>query len=271
VTALLTDATVRALQEARGRAPTMIECSLDLGRSQDAIAIEADRFGWQGQWYDYPVVCRPRTVYRWDGSGFVAVSRFEDGLVKLVPTSWGPPTFEIDGVKMLPSAQLSPLEDARRKVALIEPENKVILDCCGGLGYFAGWCLEQGAKRVVSFERNAAVLWLRGVNPWSPAAAARLDLRHGNVREGIETLAPQTFDAVLHDPPRFAHAGELYSLAFYQQLARVMKRRGALFHYTGAPNKISRGRDLPGEVIERLHSAGFSAQRSGDGVLARRL
>ena len=35
-------------------------------------------------------------------------------------------------------------------------------------------------------------------------------------------------DAVLHDPPRFGIAGELYSGEFCQQLARVLKRRGKL-------------------------------------------
>jgi len=74
----------------------------------------------------------------------------------------------------------------------------------------------------------------------------------------------------LHDPPRFGIAGELYSQAFYDQLARVLKRTGLLFHYTGTPNKVSRGRDLPGEVSRRLRDAGFAAELHGDGLLARK-
>jgi predicted methyltransferase len=70
------------------------------------------------------------------------VARFTASLIKLVPTrEWGPPTFEIDGIKMLPTAQVSPYADAQRKVDLIQPRGKVILDTCGGLGYFAAWCL----------------------------------------------------------------------------------------------------------------------------------
>ena len=67
----------------------------------------------------------------------------------------------------------------------------------------------------------------------------------------------------------FSLAGELYSQAFYAELARLLTHRGWLFHYTGSPNRVSRGRDLAGEVIERLTLAGFRAKRSGDGVLAQ--
>jgi predicted methyltransferase len=75
-------------------------------------------------------------------------------------------------------------------------------------------------------------------------------------------------DAILHDPPRFGIAGELYSQALYDQLARVLRRGGRLFHYTGAPNRLTSGRDVPGEVAKRLRAAGFSTESSGDGVLA---
>ena len=74
--------------------------------------------------------------------------------------------------------------------------------------------------------------------------------------------------AILHDPPRFGIAGELYSQVFYDQLARVLKRKGKLFHYTGTPNKLSSGRDVPNEVVKRLRNAGFTAELNGDGILA---
>jgi uncharacterized protein len=43
-----------------------------------------------------------------------------------------------------------------------------------------------------------------------------------------------------------------------------------LFHYTGFPNKLSSGRDLRGEVAQRLRRAGFSTRLQGDGVFAAR-
>jgi uncharacterized protein len=77
-------------------------------------------------------------------------------------------------------------------------------------------------------------------------------------------------DAILHDPPRFGIAGNLYSQSFYNELARVLKIRGLLFHYTGTPNKLTSGRDVPREVTKRLEKAGFTVKREGDGLLARR-
>jgi hypothetical protein len=84
-------------------------------------------------------------------------------------------------------------------------------------------------------------------------------------------LPAGSFDAVLHDPPRFGIAGELYSQAFYEQLARVLKPKGKLFHYTGAPNRLTTGRDVPREVARRLQAAGFKTTLEGDGVLAVRI
>ena len=87
---------------------------------------------------------------------------------------------------------------------------------------------------------------------------------------GDRAVADASVDALLHDPPRFGIAGELYSQAFYDQLARVLRRGGRLFHYTGTPNKLTSGRDVPREVHKRLEKAGFKAQLALDGVLATR-
>jgi predicted methyltransferase len=146
----------------------------------------------------------------------------------------------------------------------------VVLDTCGGLGYFAAWCLQCGAAEVHSFEKDPDVLWLRSLNPWAPAPGDRLTLTLGDIVERISTLPDRSCDAILHDPPRFGIAGELYSQAFYAQLARVVRRRGRLFHYTGTPNKLTSGRDVPAEVMQRLRRAGFVAERRGDGILATR-
>ena len=255
---------------ARQAGSAVLDCSLDLQRSKTTVELDAAAWTWQGQRYPYLDACKERTVYRWSGDAFQPIARFTGSLIKLVPTEWGPPTFEIDGIKMLPTAQVSPYEDAARKVALIEPRGKVILDTCGGLGYFAAWCLQGDAAEVHSFEKNPDVLWLRGLNPWSPAPDDRLTLTLGDILEKITALPDRSCDGILHDPPRFGIAGELYSQAFYAQLARVIRRKGRLFHYTGSPNKLTSGRDVPAEVMRRLRLAGFVAERSGDGILAVR-
>jgi predicted methyltransferase len=185
-----------------------------------------------------------------------------------VPTDWGAPTFEIDGIKMLPTALVSPYADAERKVGLIQPRGKVILDTCGGLGYFAAWCLQGQAQQILSFEKNPDVIWLRGINPWSPQTGPVLSLTQGDITQEIANIPSASVDAILHDPPRFGIAGELYSQVFYDQLARVIKRKGRLFHYTGSPNKLTSGRDVPEEVTKRLQRAGFVVAVNGDGLLA---
>ncbi|MEA3176675.1 MAG: uncharacterized protein QOI59_198 [Gammaproteobacteria bacterium] len=272
---------------AREGTPT-VECSLDLERSRTSVEVGADHWSWRCTRYPFLDVCKDRTIYYWATDTFQPAARYTNSLIKLVPTEWGPPTFEIDGIKMLPTAQVSPYADAERKVGFIRPRGKVILDTCGGLGYFASWCLQGQAARVQSYEKNPDVIWLRGLNPWSPpavsvvasavasaggaatAASGGLTLLSADIAVEIATLPDQAFDAVLHDPPRFGIAGELYSQVFYDHLARVLRPRGMLFHYTGTPNKLTSGRDVPNEVANRLRKSGFTTELKGDGILAVR-
>ena len=272
---LLTATLAEALLAARDAGADAWTGSLDLERSRGIASLETDAWQWRGERYPYPDRLKDRTIYHWDGDAFAPVSRFSGSLIKLVPSAWGAPTFEIDGIKMLPTAKESPFEDARRKVALIEPRGKTVLDTCGGLGYFAACCIEADVARIHSFEKNADVLWLRMLNPWSPdpdapAVGGRLQLAHADVSQAIERIADASVDALLHDPPRFGIAGELYSQMFYDQLARVLRRGGRLFHYTGSPNKLTSGRDVPREVEKRLEKAGFKARLALDGVFATR-
>jgi hypothetical protein len=255
---LLTQKVHAILRAAAAAGAPSAECSLDLDRSTATVQIHTDGWTWQGERYPYMESCKDRTIYHWSEGAFAPVQRFTRSLIKLVPTEWGAPTFEIDGIKMLPTAHGSPYADAERKVGLIQPRGKAILDTCGGLGYFAAWCLQGQASRVQSYEKNADVIWLRGLNPWSPegsgTASAALTLAHADIAEEIRTLPAASFDAILH--------------AFYDQLARVLKRNGKFFHYTGTPNKLTSGRDVPNEVAKRLQRAGFGTRPEGDAVLA---
>jgi predicted methyltransferase len=257
------------LGAARAGVATIV-CSLDFGRTTVPVQVDADGWAAQGRRFAHLQRCKDRTIYYWTGSEFQPASRFSTSLIKLVPTDWGPPTFEIDGIKMLPTARVSPYADAQHKVSLVQPRGKRILDTCGGLGYFAAWCLQDEAAHVSSYEKNADVLWLRSLNPWSPDASPRLTLANADVCDEIAGLPSGAFDAALHDPPRFGIAGGLYSRAFYGELARVLKRGAPLFHYTGSPNKLTTGRDLANEVSQRLRREGFTTELHGDGVLARR-
>jgi predicted methyltransferase len=251
-----------------GRSP--VACSLDLGRSSTAVEVDDAGWSWQGGRFPWMAKCKDRTIYYWAGGAFEPVQRYATSLIKLVPTEWGTPTFEIDGIKMLVTANVSPWADAERKVGLIQPRGKAILDTCGGLGYFAAWCLQGQAQQILSYEKNPDVIWLRSLNPWSPPTGNGLTLTQGDIAEEIARMPNESVDAILHDPPRFGIAGELYSQVFYDHLARVIRRKGRLFHYTGTPNKLTSGRDVPNEVAKRLRSAGFLTELVGDGVVGVR-
>lgn len=273
---LLTHDVGAALLAARESTMANVRVSLDLGRTDDDVTIARGHWTWRDRDWPYPESLKERTVYWLDGGSWAAVARYAQSLIKLVPTGWGAPTFEIDGIKMLPTSKESPMDDARRKVALVRPRAKAVLDTCGGLGYFAACCLEAGVARIDSFEKNVDVLWLRTLNPWSPdpdasANRERFELRHADITQAIPDLADASYDAVLHDPPRFGIAGELYSQAFYDELARVLRPGGSLFHYTGTPNRLTSGRDLPREVARRLGLAGLRAEPALDGVFATKL
>ena len=267
---LLTLKVHEQMRAALAAGASVLHCSLDLDRSGGEVALSEGGWSWEGTRYPWPAALKDRTIYYWTGSAFEPVSRYSSSLLKLVPTEWGPPTFEIDGIKMLPTAKISPYEDARQKVSWIQPRGKVILDTCGGLGYYAAWCVQEGAAAVLSYEKNPDVLWLRSLNPWSPQPGGVLQVTRGDITAHIGQIANASVGAVLHDPPRFGIAGELYSQVFYDELARVLARKGRLFHYTGSPNKLTSGRDVPAEVANRLKHAGFNTELRGDGVLATR-
>ncbi len=276
LTPLLTSTVHDALVSARRMGEPTVQCSLDLERSARTVSVGLNDWGWDGQRYPYMEACKARTIYYWSGADFQPAARYTDAHIKLVPTPWGAPTFEIDGIKMLPSARVSPYADAEYKVSLIQPRGKRILDTCGGLGYFAAWCLRGQAAQLHSYEKHPDVLWLRSLNPWSPDSAwsaegtSAMTLALGDITERILQYPAAYFDAILHDPPRFGIAGELYSQNFYDQLARVLKSRGRLFHYTGAPNRLTTGRNVPHEVARRLKRSGFTTELRADGVLALR-
>ena len=121
---LLTLKVHSALQAAARDGVATVTCSLDLDRSTDTVEIGASAWTWQGHSFPYLERCKDRTIYYWTGTAFEPAARFTTSLIKLVPTDWGPPTFEIDGIKMLPTAHVSPYADAQRKVALVHPRDK---------------------------------------------------------------------------------------------------------------------------------------------------
>ena len=129
--------------------------------------------------------------------------------------------------------------------------------CIRDRGYTA-LAMATHATHVTTVELDPAVHAIIRQNPWSWALFALPTITPliGDIGELIEALEDDGFDAILHDPPMFSLAGELYSLSFYRQLYRVLRRGGRLFHYIGNPESRS-GATVTRGVVKRLGEAGF--------------
>jgi predicted methyltransferase len=96
-------------------------------------------------------------------------------------------------------------------------------------------------------------------NPWSQELLQnpRITQLLGDAFEVVPTLESERFSRIIHDPPTFSLAGDLYSGAFYRELYRLLKRGGRLFHYIGDPDSKASGGVTRG-VLRRLQESGFS-------------
>lgn len=174
---------------------------------------------------------------------------------KLVPTKdW--PTVTVSGVPMHQKTRVTPREDAMQKTGAVEVRG-MVLDTCSGLGYTAILASEK-ADHVMTVEKDGNILALGRVNPHSAGLFTneKIELVHGDVSIVLKDFKEEFFDVIIHDPPTFKLAGELYGTMFYRELFRVLRSRCWMFHYTGRPG-IKRGRSFIGEVIKRLGSVGF--------------
>ncbi|CAD5245198.1 class I SAM-dependent methyltransferase [Thermococcus camini] len=214
------------------------------------------------------------SVYFVGGGGVYKAAIAGEGFYKLVPTI--PPTIEINGIRMHRTKEVNPLQDTRNKVNAVKPrEGETVLDTCMGLGYTAIEASKRGAY-VITIEKDPNVIELARINPWSRElfTGGKIQVIQGDAFEVVKKFNDESFDVVIHDPPRFSLAGQLYSEVFYRELFRVLKPGGRLFHYVGNPGKKYRRKDLQKGVMERLRKAGFVGVRRVEealGVVARKV
>jgi len=175
----------------------------------------------------------------------------------LMPTS-GAPTLINGGFTIHRIVGINPYEDTRRKIRAIAPVRGAVLDTTTGLGYTAIEAART-ADYVVTIELDPAVLDIARYNPWSRALFdnPRIERRIGDSYEVVPTLAAESFARIIHDPPSFSLAGELYSGAHYAHLYRVLRRGGRLFHYIGNLES-THGHKVATGATRRLRDAGFA-------------
>ncbi len=164
----------------------------------------------------------------------------------------------IAGFVMHRIKDIDPMQDTLRKIATISHIVGRVLDTATGLGYTAIE-VSKAADQVVTIELDPSVQEIARLNPWSQALFndPKIHQIMGDACEVVQTFEDESFSRVIHDPPTFSLAGELYSGAFYQQLYRVLKRGGRLFHYIGDPHSKASGSVTKG-VLRRLQEAGFA-------------
>jgi hypothetical protein len=174
----------------------------------------------------------------------------------LMPTT-GAPTMLIGGFPMHRIKETDPYRDTLAKVRALGKARGRVLDTTTGLGYTAIE-MARSAEHVTTIELDPTTLEIARHNPWSRGLFENpaIEQRIGDAADVIPDLAEASFSRVLHDPPIFSLAGELYSGAFYAELYRVLKPGGRLFHYIGSPESKSGGGVTRG-VLRRLQQAGF--------------
>jgi len=130
------------------------------------------------------------------------------------------------------------------------------------------------ASEVITIEFDSAVEKIAQLNPWSEElfSNSKIKRRIGNSFEEIKTFDENYFDFIIHDPPMFALAGELYSEEFYREAFRVLKKRGKMFHYIGNTESKTVSTIFQ-SVIRKLKEVGFQkiyVRGEAFGVVARK-
>lgn len=261
---ILAQPSARALLTGRVQSIPSMTVSLDLNQSVTSVLLTPAGVqlsdGWSIPWREIEQIarddagcylCTPSSIHK-----IQAFSEATQRVYTLYPTT-GAPTMLISGIPMHRIKETDPQRDTQSKVRALGRVSGHVLDTCTGLGYTA-LALARYAARVTTIELDPVVHTLIRQNPWSCPLFTTPNITPliGDVAEWIEGFADATFDAILHDPPMFSLAGELYARTFYQQLHRVLRRGGRLFHYIGNPESRS-GATVTRGVMQRLGEAGF--------------
>ena len=219
-----------------------------------------------------------RTIYIWRAQAWEKWQTFDEKsgkYYKMVFVQPGkPPTIEISGIKMHITQNGDPEQDTQFKLKSLKQLQGHVLDTCMGLGYtaIAASSLSK-VKEVICCEKDPVVLEFCQENPWSQSLFRdpKIHPLLFPVDEFVTTLPDSFIDTIIHDPPRFALAPELYSAPFYTELYRILRPGGGIYHYTGNPNRQTRRTALAQKTAQLLLKTGFrQANMAYAGVVARK-
>ncbi len=239
--------------------------SLDLGRTVSEISNELDSVPLEEIKGDF--------IYAWDGKELWKLAVFDNGLYRLRMMK-GKPILEIDGLRMHLVKEFEDIFDYSKLIVhkLKLKQSDTVLDTCMGLGYTA-IAASNKADRVTTIELSPAVIAMAKWNPWSKELFSRRRIEiieEKSCVDYIKNCPNEKFTKIIHDPPRFSKAGELYSRDFYKELRRISKPNALLFHYVGSLGK--KKRDITNEVALRLEEYGWKILKKDkrlQGIIAR--
>ena len=252
------------LLEARKKGLPSMLVSLDLNLSRAQVTLDAlgvvlpdgQRLDWQAV---AEIQAAESGCFVIEAGGARAIQFFSEQtgrVYSLYPTS-GAPTMLVSGIPMHRIKDTDPHADTLEKIRAVRPVLGQVLDTATGLGYTAIQA-SQTANHVTTIELDPAALQVCRLNPWSQALFdnPKITQRIGDSYDVVAELESGSFTRIIHDPPVFALAGDLYSGDFYRQLHRLLRNQGTLFHYIGDPDSKS-GRSITAGVLRRLQQAGF--------------
>ena len=258
----------KIILEAQRSGIVSLKVSLDLGLSTTQLLLHSQGLqlpdGKHLKWIDVEEIAKSTSscYVIEDGSrrAIQFYSEFTDRVYSLYPTS-GAPTMLVSGIPMHRIKDTEPHQDTLEKIRAIKPLVGQVLDTATGLGYTAIEAARK-AEHVTTIELDPAALKVCRLNPWSQELFdnPKITQMIGDSFDMVTELDAGRFTRVIHDPPAFSLAGDLYSGEFYRELNRVMCNRSILFHYIGDPESKS-GRSITAGVIRRLEQAGFRQVR----------
>ena len=253
------------LLQSRLAGQSEVAVSLDLGLTTAEVVVESDGVhfpdGQRLAWQDVEAIVESsRSCFVVQDSTPHKIQVFSEAtnrFYSLMPTE-GSPTMLVSGIPMHRIKSVDPYRDTLLKVKTVTPVVGSVLDTATGLGYTAIGAAKT-ADHVITIELDPAALEVARLNPWSQKLFdnSKIAQRVGDSFDEIREFEDRAFDRVIHDPPAFSLAGDLYSGEFYRQLFRVLRSRGRLFHYIGdLDSKL--GHSIARGAARRLQEAGFS-------------
>ncbi len=241
-----------------------VATSLDLNRSQTEVELDREGVrlpdGRRLSWSQMEAAAGNKNAcYLLEDSELWKIQQFSEQLnrmVSLMPTA-GAPTMLVAGFPMHRIKGIDPRQDTILKLKTVRPLVGRVLDTTMGLGYTAIEAAKS-AEQVITIELDPTVVEMCRLNPWSQAlfTTPNISRRIGDAYEEVAGFADDSFQRIIHDPPTFSLAGELYSATFYRELRRVLSPKGRLFHYIGDLKSRSGSRVARG-AAGRLKDAGF--------------